>query len=208
MSTQSLPTHETLPVNGKISEKPPHRTSIFKEVDDLPRLWGRQSQPGYTGKRTLARSSDGGKEYSIDSAPGCYEDPAAVHIGRQSMPADFGYEMPERYAGKEVAYGDDSFVPLAGNNNSWVPPYEQQKRICGLGQKVFWIVFGIICLLLISGAVAAGVVVAASSRSTTRYFISNDLEMNCHQLIFTVTKLRAQASLACQHPSSPQLRQA
>jgi hypothetical protein len=35
----------------------PHRTSIFVErhdVSPLPRVWGRESQPGYKGRRVLS----------------------------------------------------------------------------------------------------------------------------------------------------------
>jgi hypothetical protein len=157
MLTQSSLVQEALLVNEKVlaPEKPSHRTSIFKEIDDVPRLWGRESQSGYRGKRALTLCSDGEKDYSIDSAPGCHD-------------ADYGYEMPERYGGKEVAYGDHPFKLLAGNNNTWVPPYEQRKKICGFGQMAFWIMFGILCLLVVSGAIAAGFVAASSSRSTTR----------------------------------------
>jgi hypothetical protein len=58
--------------------------------------------------------------------------------------------MPQRYGGKEIAYGDDPFVHLAGNNNTWAPSYEQ-KKICGLGKTAFWIMFGTTCLLEVSG---------------------------------------------------------
>lgn len=174
MPTQSFLLHEPVPTDGKALalKKSTYRTSIFKELDELPRLWGRESQSGYTGKRTLTPSSDAGKEYSNNDAALGFDHPEVVNIGRQPMPADYGYEMPERYVGKEFGqrgdYGDDFGMPLAGNNNTWVPPNEQHRRICGLGQNVFWIVSGIVCFLMISGAVVAGLAAAASSKSATR----------------------------------------
>jgi hypothetical protein len=169
MSTQSFPGNETLPVNEKLlaADMPSHRTSIFKELDNVPRVWGRESQSGYTGNRVLTPSSEGGKEYSVDGASGDYEG-KFVDSGRRAVPADYGYEMPERYGRKGVTYGNEPFIPLAKNNNTWVPPHEQQKKICGLGQKTLWVMFGVVCLLVISGAVAAGLVAAASSRSAAR----------------------------------------
>lgn len=169
MSTQSFPVHEALPVNEKslTSEKPAHRTSIFKELDDVPRVWDRESQTGYRGKRVLSAYSDREKEDSIDGVGGGHEGLETVDIGRQLMPSDYGYEMPERYGGKGVSYGDDFAIPLAGNNNTWVPPSEEPKRICGFGQRAFWIIFGIVCILVIFGAVAAGVV---ASKATPKSF--------------------------------------
>jgi hypothetical protein len=40
------------------------------------------------------------------------------------MLTDYGYEMLARYSGREVSYGDDPFISLAGNNNTWGLPYE------------------------------------------------------------------------------------
>lgn len=158
-----------MPDNEEIlaSEKSSPRTSVFKEVDDVPRLWERESQSAYTGKKTLARCSDGGKEYSVNSIA-CSHNEKAVDIGRQPMPVDYGHKMPERYRGKGFAHGDNRFIPLSGNNNTWVPPYEQRKKICGLGRKVFWILVGIVGFLVVSGAIAAGLAAVASSRSSTR----------------------------------------
>ena len=166
MSTPSFSVQEALPVNEKslTSEKPAHRTSIFKELDDVPRAWGRESQSGYKGKRTLDPCYDGEKE---DGAARGYEGSQAVDIGRQPMPSDYGYEMPERYGGKGVPYEDDFAIPLAGNNNTWIPPSEQPKRLCGFGQRAFWTIFGIVCLLIISGAVAAGVIAAKTSSKSS-----------------------------------------
>jgi hypothetical protein len=211
MSTQSFPVHAPVPLidKGLTSEKPAYRTSVFRELDDLPRVWGRESQSGYTGKRALTPSSDGGKEYSVDEAALGHEGPEVVHVGRQPMPTDYGYEMPARYGGKEVAYGedygDDIGMPLAGNNNTWVPPNEQQKRICGLGQKVFWITLGIVCLVMISGAVAAGLIAAAaSSRSASRYCFLMFYPRNDSHFLFPGTLLRARTRSSFQRPSDPQ----
>jgi hypothetical protein len=170
MPTQSLPVHEGLPVDEKFlkSKKPPHRISVFKELDEVPPVWGREPQSGYKGRRILTPCSDGGKEYSIDGAAGVYEGLEVVELGRQTMPADYGYEMPGRYGGKQVTYGDEFAIPLAGNNNTWVPPSELPKRICGFGQRVFWITCGIVCLTVILGAVAAGIASSASKSSSTR----------------------------------------
>jgi hypothetical protein len=171
MPIQSFP---VLPVNEKslTSEKPPHRTSVFKELDDVPGVWGREPQSEYKGQRNLTPCSDWGKEYSIDGVIGGHEGLEAVDIGRQPMPADYGYEMPERYSSKGVAYSDEFAIPLAGNNNTWVPPSEQPKRICGFGQRAFWITFGIVCFFVVAGAVTAGAAAAALSKSSSiQYFI-------------------------------------
>jgi hypothetical protein len=114
---------------------------------DLPRVWGRDSQSGYNGIRSL-----GGLEIG--------------RIGGQPLPVDVGYEMPERYGGKEIAYGEDIAQPLAGNNNTWVPPAEQEGRICGLGRKWFWALGALLCLLVVGAAIGGGVAAVASSKKS------------------------------------------
>jgi hypothetical protein len=49
------------------------------------------------------------------------------------MPADYEYDKPQRYCGTEIAYEDDPFEHLAGNNSTRVPPYKQ-KKVCGIGK--------------------------------------------------------------------------
>jgi hypothetical protein len=141
----SFPVHQGLQVDDKGGvtwEKPSPRTSILSEHEDvdLPRVWGRDSQSGYNGIRSL-----GGLEIG--------------RIGGQPILVDVGYEIPERYGGKEIAYGKDISQPLAGNN----------RRICGLGRKWFWAISALLCLLVI-GAAIGGVVgaVASSKKSVAR----------------------------------------
>jgi hypothetical protein len=82
---------------------------------------------------------------------------------------DVGYEMPERYGRKEIAYDEDIAQPPAGANNTWVPPAEQEGRICGLGRKWFWAISALFCFLVV-GAAIGGVVgaVASSKKSVAR----------------------------------------
>ena len=108
---------------------------------------GRDSQSGYNGIRSL-----GGLEIG--------------RIGGQPLPVDIGYEMPERYGGKEIAYGEDIAQPLAGNNITWVPPAEQEGRICGLGRKWFWAIGGLLCLLVVGAAIGGVVTAVASSKKS------------------------------------------
>jgi hypothetical protein len=148
----SFPVHQGLQVDDKGGvtwAKPSPRTSIFSEHEDvdLPRVWGRDSQSGYNGIRSL-----GGLEIG--------------RIGGQPLPVDVSYEMPERYGGKEIACGEDIAQPLAGNNNTWVPPAEQEGRICGLGRKWFWALGALLCLLVVGAAIGGVVAAVASSKKS------------------------------------------
>lgn len=80
------------------------------------------------------------------------------------MPRDF-YEMPERYGGIETTYGSQIAIPLAGNNNTWVPPVMRRKRWCGLGKTAIWILSGVVCLLVVFGIVGGIVAGVASKKS-------------------------------------------
>jgi hypothetical protein len=82
---------------------------------------------------SLAPCSVGGKDYSFEKIADGYR---AADISRQLMPADYGHDMPKRDCGKEIAYGDEPFEHLAGNNNTWVSPYEQ-KKVCEIGKTAF-----------------------------------------------------------------------
>jgi hypothetical protein len=113
----------------------------------LPRVWGRDSQSGYNGIRSLGELEIG-------------------RIGGQPLPVDVGYEIPERYGGKEIADGKDIAQPLAGNNNTWVPPAKQERRICGLGRKWIWAISALLCLLVIGAAIGGGVAAVASSKKS------------------------------------------
>jgi hypothetical protein len=74
--------------------------------------------------------------------------------------------MPERYGGKEITYDEDIAQPLAGNNNTWVPPTEQETRICGLGRRGFWIISALLCLLVVGAAIGGVVAYVASSKNS------------------------------------------
>ena len=50
-------------------------------------MWCRESQTGYTGKKSLTSCSDVGKEYSIGGAAGGYEGVGAVDMDSQCQPA-------------------------------------------------------------------------------------------------------------------------
>ncbi|KAN0093965.1 hypothetical protein V8E51_017149 [Hyaloscypha variabilis] len=122
MSPQSFPVHKTTPVSDKtsVSEKSSYRTSIFQEAGELPRLWGRESQSGYTSKRTLTSCSGGEKDFSIDDAAQVYEE-HAIDTGRRPALAGYRYEIPERYGGNETSYRENTLIPLSRSNNTWVP---------------------------------------------------------------------------------------
>ncbi len=48
-------------------------------------------------------------------------------------------------------------------------PLYEEKKICGLGKTVFWITFGVVCLLPISGGVAGNLGAVVLARSTSGY---------------------------------------
>lgn len=154
-------------------DKSSHRTSIFVEHHqdhhDLPPVWGKDSQPGYKGQRVLgllpSLHPDG--PYANSGPLGAY-DPRYIEAARtiRPRPSDMGYEMPERYGGKEVAYGEESVIPLASNNNTWVPPVAQENRVCGVARWVIWVAFVSICLLIIGGAVGGVIAGVASSKKS------------------------------------------
>ena len=159
----SFPVHQGLQVDDKggvAREKPSPRTSILSEHEDvdLPRVWGRDSQSGYNGIRSL-----GGLEIGRIGGQ-----PLPVDV----LPVDVGYEIPERYGGKEIAYDEDIAQPLAGNKNTWVPPTEQEGRICGLGRKWFWAIGPLLCLLVIGAAIGGVVAAVASSKKTAARSVS------------------------------------
>jgi hypothetical protein len=83
------------------------------------------------------------------------------------MPAEYGYDMPQRYCGKENAYGDDPFEQLAGNNSTRIPPYKQ-KKVCGLGKTAFGSSLASLALV-ISGGVAGVLGALVSARLTSGY---------------------------------------
>jgi hypothetical protein len=73
---------------------------------------------------------------------------------------------------------------------------------------MFWIMFSIVSLLVLSGVVIAGLVAAALSKSTTRYLV---LDVLCSKYTYSsslVTTLQVQVSLAFRehwslHPRHP-----
>ncbi|KUJ24382.1 uncharacterized protein LY89DRAFT_727412 [Mollisia scopiformis] len=84
-----------------------------------------------------------------------------------ARPVDIGYEMPERYGGKEVAWKEEGVIPLAGNNNTWVPPTVQERRVCGVVRWAFWAVFSCICFLIIGGAIRGVIAGVSSSKKSS-----------------------------------------
>lgn len=146
-----------------------HRTSVFTEHHELPPVWGNDSQPGYKGKRVLGILPDIHPDgpYANSGPLGAY-DPRYNEPVRMARPLDVGYEMPERYGGKEVAWKEEGIIPLAGNNNTWVPPVIQERRVCGVVRWAFWAVFACICFLIIGGAIGGVIAGITSSKKSAR----------------------------------------
>jgi len=132
-----------------------HRTSIFVEHPDLPPVWGRDSvsqSAGYKGRRVLGLYDE--KSPYLAGPLDAYGPPEPVSIRGQPFPAAIEYEMPSRYArGMKSIYQEETPIPLAGNNNTWVPPVAQKKRVCGVSRGIFWCTFVLVCFLIIGGAI-------------------------------------------------------
>lgn len=149
-------------------DKSSYRTSVFVEHPDLPPVWGKDSQPGYKGKRVLGLLPDlhPGGPYANSGPLGAYN-PKYTAPARMVRPLDTGYEMPERYRGKEVVWNEEGAIPLAGNNNSWAPPVIQEKRVCGVARWAFWTVLGCVCFLIIGGVIGGVISAITSSKKNT-----------------------------------------
>lgn len=141
-----------------------HRTSIFVEhhdVSPLPRVWGRESQSGYKGRRVLGLE-DEKSSYMNDGPLGAYGPDSTRDA--EPFPA---YEMPQRYA-RHASYRPETPISLAGNNNTFAPPVTKRKR-CGVGKRTFWLLVTLLCLFIIGcivGGMVAGITSAASKDST------------------------------------------
>jgi hypothetical protein len=151
-------------------DKSSYRTSVFVEHQDLPPVWGKDSQPGYKGKRILGLlpglHPDG--PYANSGPLGAY-DPKYNEPARMARPLEIGYEMPERYGGKEMAWKEDGDMPLAGDNNTWAPPVVQERRVCGVARWAFWTVLASMCFLVV-GVAIGGVIsgIGSSKKSAAR----------------------------------------
>lgn len=151
-------------------DKSSHRTSVFIEHHDLPPVWGKDSQPGYKGTRVLGILPSQYPEgsYANSGLLGVF-DPKFNELGRIHRAMGTGYEIPERYGGKEVAWKEEGVIPLAGNNNTWVPRAAQERRVCGVVRWAFWAVFACICFLIMGGAIGGVIAgVTSSKKSATR----------------------------------------
>jgi hypothetical protein len=162
----------------------PQRASAFVEHNDatpIPRVWGRESQSGYKGRRVLGLVDDDEKSpYMINKSPfGAYA-PSITESGKMSFP---DYEMPQRYV-ESPAYRSGNPIPLAGNNNTWVPPDTERRRFCGIGKWTFWLLVASLCILVL-GAIIGGMVAGISSaaRKSSLRYISHDVLLETDQLL-------------------------
>lgn len=145
----------------------PHRSSVFVEhhdVSPLPRVWGRESQSGYKGRRVLGLENE--KSPYIDNGPlGAYGPDLTHDVEPFSV-----YEMPQRYAGHQASYRPETPISLAGNNNTFTPPVTKRKR-CAVGKWTFWLLVALLCLFII-GCIAGGMVAGITStarKDSTKY---------------------------------------
>jgi hypothetical protein len=148
-------------------EKRASLTSTTVEKEELPPIWGKESQPGYKGRRVLGLDTDERNGPFFHTGPlGAYEtsfDDIESRPSGVSIPAPV-YEMPARYGRKGVKHADDYTFPLASHNNGWGNPPPQRRRLCGLGGMAFWIAFGVIWVLIACAAIGGAIAGVVTSR--------------------------------------------
>jgi hypothetical protein len=145
---------KTLSLTGSLDQLAHGSRHLPKVVEhqDVPVVWDRPPQSGYTGRRMSGVYGNEKSQYRQNAPFNSYG------MGRP-LPS---YEIPQRY-GKSRSYQEELPIPLAGNNNTWVPDISRRKRIWGMERWAFWLILMTSCLLVIG--VVGGLIAGLSSAS-------------------------------------------
>jgi hypothetical protein len=91
-----------------------------------------------------------------------------VPTARLSLPGGED-KSPESLQAAERTHSGASELPVVsfGSRNAWAPSNLQEKKLCGMRRRVFSILLGILCALIIEAAIAGGVTGGMLSEKTS-----------------------------------------